>query len=288
MGKHTKKDFSSNGAGNPYAIGHSPAKSKSKIPHHKPVLSKHKAHTLCVRPTRGHMVEIIISEHPFKVNTDAFMPNIYHLLHDDECKGKEGIVLSHEQLNDLGISKEPLEELGIRNWYELRGPDGRPVASGDGEKFPRRVITKVNEAEQIKFGRKKKAMLTDLEKLTSFAQKVANATNKYETVYEADIEIRGERNPNDGKLVTIDHYLLDEDVVELMETNLKDPEMEILDIDFVKNYFDVACAYFNPYRKDLPESARQYGFPMGSALIEMTGMASKANAIDEQDMEEFS
>ncbi len=37
-------------------------------------------------------------------------------------------------------------------------------------------------------------------------------------------------------------------------------QFEALDKSFVANYYDIACAYFNPYRKDLPECLQEYGF----------------------------
>ncbi len=52
-------------------------------------------------------------------------------------------------------------------------------------------------------------------------------------------------------------------------------KFEALDESFVANYYDIACAYFNPYRTDLPECLQEYGFPFGSILIDFRGTVKK-------------
>lgn len=262
MVKHNKED-------NPYAVAHSSSSKRCKYEY------SDRAHVLEIVPVKGHMFDVITSKRVSKPHLDAFMPFLYHLVSGDKVTNKNG-----EE-----IKKELLDELGIKKWYYLRGPDGGRVASGDNDAFHRQVLLKTNSPEQIGQGRTARDMLNDLELLTGFTKEVADAvdTKGYPTVYRAAQEVKAVRNPKDGKIVSLDHYLIDDSVVEVMKNHLDE---SILTKNFVKNYFHVACAYFNPYRTDLPASVRCYGFPVGSSLSEM-GDCKKMTRVDITDLEEF-
>ncbi|GAX17819.1 hypothetical protein FisN_18Hu019 [Fistulifera solaris] len=73
--------------------------------------------------------------------------------------------------------------------------------------------------------------------------------------------------------------MLDTAIIRFMENKYADD----LDADFVRNHYPVACGMFNPYRTDLPEHLRQYGFPIGTCLAASEFAPTEDDPLDEQD-----
>jgi hypothetical protein len=77
---------------------------------------------------------------------------------------------------------------------------------------------------------------------------------------------------------SLDHYLTDHDVVKVMLANCG----SLLSPNFATEHFLVACIYFNPLRRDLPENIlSQYGFPpFGISLADVNPGGGDNNPID--------
>ena len=204
---------------------------------------------------------------------------IFHLIKGDVIKDKEGNVIDNELYQ---ACRKLLTEMGFKSWGFLCGPDGARIVSSDCGRYHRQVVVKTNSPDQIREGRTAEEMLMDLRQFVDITQKIGDVVNTYTTVYEAADKVQYER-PADEKLPPLDYYLTDEGVLEELKRNI---DNDFLNPEFVKNYYDVACAYFNPYRTDLPESVRSYGFPIGSALSEM-GDCKRKSRVDLEDLKQF-
>jgi hypothetical protein len=270
MPKPVKRNADSLELFDPYIAGYSPPKRFQTQP---PSFIK-KPHIIETSPLRGHMLEVFTSHHATRPNRDAFMPNVNKIF-------TTGNVTDNDNNDITEECKKYFADINIISCEILRGPDGTPLTDDKG--YNRHCFVKRNNIEDI-YTRKPKNMLDDLQKFTSKTKEIFDVTkNEYDNEYKAAARVKAERNPKDGKLVSADHYLLDDRAVHYMTSNHK----AILDKNFVKNHWDVACAYFDPFRTDLPNNLEQYGFPTDKALIDVKPPNHADSPIDIADQEDF-
>jgi hypothetical protein len=91
--------------------------------------------------------------------------------------------------------------------------------------------------------------------------------------------------PNEGQTYSMNMFLLDEDIVQLM----KDYVVGIKDEGkmWAKNHPDAAKAFFHPHTRILPESADQFGFVPSAVVINVGATEEQEETGDSQELTEL-
>jgi hypothetical protein len=257
---------------NKYAIGYSPKKPiKQEIK-----ASQKSSHMFYLCSIRGGFFEVAYLNHGRNCHDDGYYPHTVNLVRGG------GTFLDK---NNRVQSDERLVQHGFLNCYFRRGPDGEILTNitvSRGLTWNRRLLLKCNTPEDaINGGRTDEQMIDTLATLCRVTVDLnaridlnSRVTNDY--AYAQPVH---EKNPVDGEDVSLDHYLLDRDVVEVLEGNC-----DILGPTFAVDYPEVASVYFDPYRATYPPEVHKYGW-VDSATQHGIGNQNSGNI--ENDLERF-
>lgn len=261
---------------NPYALGHSPTK-KVKI---EAADFKFKPHVFYVAHILGGLYEFIWCDHGKNPGDEGFVPNAVNVV-------KKKIIVSP---GGVELTNKVFQGLQIQYVFYRRAPNGsiktNVSEAKNGIHYKQHVFVRTNKVEESggkRFGTPSEQTLIQLKRenerlnMVMDEKKQVKITNTYAIGKDGPLI---PKNP-DGSLVSADHFLLDDDVVTLMEDNcllLKD-EGE----NFFKNYPDIAAVYFNPERPTYPASVKKYGF-IDKAIAPASAEISE---IDPKDIDKF-
>lgn len=262
MGKQSKQPKRTNS--NPYAYGFSPTK-VMKLDEETGGPKKY-PHVYRLSAVRGGYYEIVWLDHGRNANDDGYNPYILAL-----ARGNGSFV----DRNNVVHLNSTLVDMGILDYFIRRGNNGealRNETASNGTYWNRRVLLRFIASTESGPERTVADMRADLNTLCVLTPALnrevdpnSRITNSYvssEPVFPT--------NPGDEELMSLDHYLLDEDVVRVMEAH-----NQALSPTFAADHPEAASVYFNPFRTTYPNSAHKYGFsnrsPGGSVVGSIEG-----------------
>lgn len=197
--------------------------------------------TFYIADTMGSLHNVIYLDSGKNPYRDGNMPHTVGVV------SGEGVYEASENVVHI---EERLRDIGIHYVFRRRGPDG--------EKTDRHILLLVKEPwmlDDLKAGRTDEHLLDDL----TVVKKVTEELNA--SIDTASVGVRKyaiaspvhEKNPDDGEPVSLDHYLVDSDVIRVMEDGP-------WSLDETFAFSKAADLYFNPNRNNYPAEARKYGF----------------------------
>ena len=197
--------------------------------------------TFYIADTIGNLHNVIYLESGKNPNHDGHMPHTIEVVRGDRV---------YEASKNVVHIEERLQDIGIHYAFRRRGPDGK--------KTDCHILLLVKEPwmlDDLKAGRTDQHLIDDLtivkkvtEELNASIDTASVGVRKYATASPVH-----EKNPVDGEHVSLDHYLVDSDVIRVMEDG-----PWALDETFA--FSKAADLYFNPNRRTYPAEARKYGF----------------------------
>lgn len=197
--------------------------------------------TFFIADTIGNLHNVIYLESGKNLYSDGHMPHTIGVVRG------EGVYEASENVVHI---EERLEDIGIHYVFRRRGPDG--------EKTDRLILLLVKEPsmlDDLEADRTDQHLINDLtvvkkvtEELNASIDTASIGVHKYAIASPVH-----EKNLDDGEPVSLDHYLVDSDVIRVMEDSCW-----CLDDKFA--FSKAADMYFNPNRKTYPHEARKYGF----------------------------
>ena len=217
-----------------------------KIIKREKITTEKKYHKMFLAKTRGHVFEIIYTEDALNPGNDCYAPHTFKLAYGmGEFIDKNG-----KQWHDLALLS-----MGIVGVYPRRGPDGSKLMNATftgTTRWGRRALVRFNNGD-VRSTQQIEADLTALINLTvKYNNLIDNGQGRNEYRYGAPVQVL---NPRDGDLVSLDHYLTDASVLELIHKYFGEPRPE-----WFSESEDRASVYFDKFRDTYPPAAHLWGY----------------------------
>ena len=211
-------------------------------------------HMYFICSVRGGIFEVAFLEHGRVALDEGFHPHTKSLIRGGGAfEAKNLVVHSDDRLTDMGFVSV----------HFRRGQDGdarRNVTMSNGDRWKQHVLLRCNTTEEIIKGRTDDDMSNTLHmvcQVTSEWNKKLGNNSRVANEYSYAKPLH-EKNPIDGESVSLDHYLLDHEVLDVMVTYCP-----ILSPTFAGDHPDIAAVYFTPNRASYPEGSYKFGFVDG-------------------------
>lgn len=196
--------------------------------------------------TRGNVFDVIYTEDASNPGNDCYAPHTFKLAYGNgEFVDKNG-----KQWSDM-----TLVNLGIAGVHPRRAPDGSRLMNSTftgTTRWGRRAMLRLNNRPS----RTTRDIETDLAAIISLTIKyntlIDNGAGKNQYRFGALVQ---EINPNDGELVSLDHYFPDASVLEILKMYFGEPRA-----DFVSENEERASVYFAKFRSTYPPAAHLWGY----------------------------